>query len=39
MLKYVNKWLERIIDKVKVMNYKVVIFIVKGDRDSVVLVY
>ena len=38
-LKYVNKWLERTTDKVKVMNYKAAILIAKGDRDSAALVY
>lgn len=38
-LNYVNKWLERTNDKVKVMNYKAAILIAKGDRDSAESVY
>ncbi|WP_394221195.1 tetratricopeptide repeat protein [Alteromonas gracilis] len=38
-LNYVNKWLERTNDKVKVMNYKAAILIAKGDRDSAKSVY
>ena len=38
-LNYVDKWLERTNDKVKVMNYKAAIFIAKGDRDSARSVY
>ena len=38
-LNYVNEWLERTNDKVKVMNYKAAILIAKGDRDSAKSVY
>lgn len=38
-LNYVDKWLDRTNDKVKVMNYKAAILIAKGDRDSARSVY
>lgn len=38
-LDYVDKWLERTNDKVKVMNYKAAILIAKGDRENARSVY